>query len=723
MSLFNELGRRNVFKVAAAYTIVAWLLLQVSDTLVPALHLPEWFHSGVAFVLILGFPVAVIFAWAFEMTPEGLKHEKDVDRSQSVTQATGRKLNIITIGVLVLALGYFAYDKLVLTATRDAALVEATTQAVTEQVTSEQGTSAESAKSIAVLPFVNMSDDAGNEYFSDGISEEILNALAKVENLKVVGRTSSSAFKGRTEDLRTIGEALGVSHILEGSVRKAGTKVRITAQLIKADDGFHLWSDTYDRELTDIFAIQDEIAQAIFDQLKVHLTGEPGEDQFASSTADPEAFDLYLEAKQKIYLRKTEPLEEAARLLDRAIAVDPGYAPAYAQAGITLILLREDWYGTIPVAEANSRAKPMIDQALDLDPESAEAWTGRGLYLSKTGDQEQAIVALRRALAINPSLVNASNFLANALFKLGNLDEAHRVRQEILVRDPLYLPGIYNLLDEYFLYGEIEKAQVLMERVRPYLPASRIITLNEGVVHFFAGRIAESMPYFETAYEMGRGDFGTKGPFSRALLASWQNERLAEVGQDRYRVYALMRLGRWEEASMLAGELAVNDNNIKGMFRLLMAQGRCAELIEYIESRWADLQAFEADFPERDGWSEDNYLGVIAFCYRRLGNREKFQDALSQFRAALDYQNSIGANNHWFLFAEAVYAVLAGDHETSLSKLASALGGGFTVDPRLSRTWAMFEPLDGDPRFEIIMNRMVEHLNAERAKLGLEPVG
>jgi TolB-like protein len=721
VSFFEELKRRNVFRMTIAYVIVAWLILQVGDTLAPALHLPDWVNSTLAFFLILGFPLAVFFAWAYEITPEGIKRESEIDRARSITHVTGRKLDRAITVVLVVALGYFAFDKFVLDPSRDAELVQAATEAVAEQV-AMPGEAETPEKSIAVLPFANMSDEAGNEYFSDGISEEILNALAKVKGLKVAGRTSSFAFKERSEDLRTIGDALGVSYILEGSVRKAGVKVRITAQLIKADDGFHLWSDTYDRELTDVFAIQDEIAQAIFDQLKVHLTGEQGDIQFAASQADPEAFDLYLEAKQKIYMRKRAPLEEAAELLDRSIAIDPGYAPAYAQRGITDMMLSDQQYGTIPAAAAIEQAKIMLDQALLLEPDSAEAWAGRGLYLNSMGDHEKASEALRRALAINPNLVNARNWLATALYLSGDLDGSFRARQEVLVRDPLYLPGIYNLLDDYFLYGDIEKAQALLDRVKPYMPASTILTFYEGVLHFVAGRVANSLPHFESAVEMEPENQSMKGSFSRALFYSWQNERLAEVGLDRYRVYALMRLDRPEEASMLAWEMAANDNNVKGLFRLLMAQGRCVELIEYVESRWPYLQAFEMDFPERDGWSEDSYLGLIAFCYQRLGNQEKFQEALSRFKAALDYQRHIGANNHWFAFAEAVYAVLAGDHETAMSKLEKALEGGFTVNPKLSRTWPMFAPLDGDPRFEVIMNRMVEHLNSERAKMGLEPI-
>jgi len=721
LSLYNELNRRNVFKVAVAYIIVAWLIMQAGEVLSPALHLPDWVSSMLAFFLILGFPLALFFAWAFELTPEGLKKEKDIDRRQSISHATGRKLDFVIIGLLVVALGYFAYDKFVLDPSRDAELVQATTEAVTGQAT-ESRKEVTADKSIAVLPFVNMSDDVGNEYFSDGISEEILNALAKVKDLKVAGRTSSFAFKGRNEDLRTIGEALGVSHILEGSVRKAGMKVRITAQLIKADDGFHLWSDTYDRELTDIFAIQDEIAQAIFDQLKPHLTSDQGDIQFASSRADLSAFDLYLEAKQKIYMRKRTPLEQAAELLEQAIEIDPNYAPAFAQRGIVFMLLSEEQYGTIPAAEAASQAKLMFDQALSLDPESAEAWAGQGFYLYLTGELDQAVEALQRALAINPSLVNPRHWLANTMARAGKLDEVRRIRLEVLVRDPLYLPGISNALDDYFLYGEIEQAQALMDRIRPYMPASRIMVHFEGVLHFFAGRIADSLPYFESAHEMAPDSRGLKATLSRALLCSWQYERLAAIGLDEYRVHALMRLNRAEEASILARELAAKENKVWPLFALLVEQGRHVELIEYVESRWPDLQAFEADFPERDGWSEFNYLGMIAFSYQQLGKMEKFEEAMSRFKAAQDYQRQIGANNHWFAFAEAVYAVLAGDHETALGRLSRAFEAGFAVNPQLSRTWPMFEPLDGDPRYEAILNSMVEHINSERAKLGLAPV-
>ncbi len=234
MSIFQELKRRNVFRVAAAYAVIGWLVAEVGALAFGTFEAPAWVMKVFGTFILLGFPFALFFAWAFELTPEGLKREKDVDRSQSITHVTGRKLDFFIIAVLIAVVAFFAVDKFWLDTDQKATLSETPVD-----------------KSIAVLPFVNMSDDASNEYFSDGISEEILNALAKVRDLKVAGRTSSFAFKDTNQDLRTIGQALGVSHILEGSVRKAGVRVRITAQLIKADDGFLLWSETCERELTE----------------------------------------------------------------------------------------------------------------------------------------------------------------------------------------------------------------------------------------------------------------------------------------------------------------------------------------------------------------------------------------------------------------------------------------------------------------------------------------
>jgi TolB-like protein/Tfp pilus assembly protein PilF len=711
MSFFQELKRRNVFRASAAYAIVGWLLTEIAAMAFGTFEAPVWVMKVFVTFVILGFPLAVFFAWAFELTPDGLKRERDVDRSQSITQATGRKLDFLIIAVLVGVVAYFAFGKFVF---------ESETRPESVESAAEPA-NAEADKSIAVLPFVNMSDDAANEYFSDGISEEILNALAKVQDLKVSGRTSSFSFKDRDDDLQTIGKALGVSYILEGSVRKAGVRVRITAQLIKAEDGFHVWSEVYERELTDIFAIQDEIAQAILEQLILRLGAGDGELHFAAARTDVSAFDLYLEAKQKIYTRKKIQLEQAMDLLDEALDIDPEYSPAYAQRGIALLMLTEDQYGTIPREESTSRAKPMFDKALALNPASAEAFAGLGLYFSQKGNQERAVETLGKALSINPTLVNARNWLANAHARLNHLEDVKRIRVEILVRDPLYLAGINNLLDDYMLYGEIEQAQALLDRVRLYMPASRTIVSWTGVLHFAAGRSAESMPYFQSAYEMEPNNPGTKNQMTRALFYSGQYERLLEIGLDEFRVYGLMRVGRPDEALQLAKEMLAG-RRVFVLFRVLIYQRRYAELIEYLESNWADLDAFEADHPERDGWSEHNHLGMIAYAYQRMGNEEKFQDALLRFAAALEYQRQIGANNQSIAFAEAVYAVLAGDHEIALIRLARAIEGGITFNPNLTDAWPMFAVLADNPGFQTTVQRMIDHMNSERTKLGLGPV-
>jgi TolB-like protein len=277
MSFFDELKRRNVVRVAIVYVITAWLVLQMADVVLNNIEAPGWVFQVIMLVLGLSLPIVLVFAWAFEMTPEGLKRERDVDRGQSITHHTSRKLDFAIIAVLVLALGYFAYDKFVLQPTGgdapsaagdDTAKRDEPTAAGAPQQANVQGPA---EKSIAVIPFVNLSSDPEQEYFSDGISEELLNVLAQLPGLRVAARTSSFQFKGKSLDISQIADTLNVAHILEGSVRKSGTKLRITAQLIKADDGFHIWSKTYDREMTDIFTIQDEIAGAISEALKVQL--------------------------------------------------------------------------------------------------------------------------------------------------------------------------------------------------------------------------------------------------------------------------------------------------------------------------------------------------------------------------------------------------------------------------------------------------------------------
>ena len=379
MGLVSELRRRNVFRVALAYILVAWLILQVADTLAPALRLPDWINSAVAFFLVLGFPLAVFFAWAYELTPDGIKREEGVDRSQSVTHLTGRKLDFVIIGMLVLALGYFSHDKFVLEPGRDAELIEATTEAVTERLV-ETGESEVADKSIAVLAFADMSPEGDQEYFSDGISEELLNVLAKIPGLRVVARTSSFQFKGENRDIVDIGQQLNVAHILEGSVRKSGNKLRITAQLIKADDGFHLWSESYDRELDDIFAVQEEITAAIIDVLKVKLLREPATGETVRptviQTTNSAAYDAYLQGRELRRGGGQRNIEEAISHFERSLRLDERFAPAHAQLAIAIITHTRRREG-LTLEEARRRAIPHLERAEELEPNLADVHAAR----------------------------------------------------------------------------------------------------------------------------------------------------------------------------------------------------------------------------------------------------------------------------------------------------------------------------------------------------------
>ncbi len=710
MSFIAELKRRNVFKVGTAYVVMAWLLAQGVDIFLENFGAPDWVIKTVLLLLVAGFPIALFFAWAFELTPEGIKKEKDVDRSQSITHQTGRKLDYTIIAILALALGYFAWDKFAPedSAENTAIQVEA---GAAEPV---------SEKSIAVLPFVNMSDDASNEYFSDGISEEILNSLAKIHELKVAGRTSSFSFKGKNQDLRQIGEALGVAHILEGSVRKSGDKVRITAQLIQVDDGFHLWSESYDRELTDVFAIQDEIATAILIELKAHLLDSQSSPVVTART-NSEAYDLYLLARQRIYERARLSLESATELLDEAITLDANYAPAYAQRAIATLLLGDNNYGVIPKQQAESQAKLYLDKALQLDPELAEAWAGLGLYHNnRIGENSQAIEALEKALSINPNLINARNWLLGVHAFMGNPAEALRSANDLVDLDPLYRPGIANAILIYNQFGQQEKSLALLDRVEPFMPYDTNITKGRADVYFSKGEYAKGLPLAEASLIQLPDQSTAKDMLSNGLLATHQYERVVEIDNDFWVISALLNLDRKEEALIRAFE-SVDSNGAGLLFYALNVLNRSDELISFIDKRWKSLDELEEELPPFAGFGY-GLMNDVALAYARTGNQAASADALSRVRTAHDRFIAQGVRNQALWTNEAVYYALSGDHGMAMLNLSKAVDAGFICSTRISFDYPALEPLEGDPSFEALQTRMIEHLNRERIQLGLEPI-
>ncbi len=452
-SVWEELKRRNVLRVAIAYAIVSWLILQIADVLTPLLRLPEWVGGFVFLLLVIGFLLALILSWAYELTPEGLKKEKDVERSESITHVTGRKLDFVIIAMLVVALGYFSYDKFVLDPGRDAAEVEAAVQVAQEQVASAVERQ-DAAKTIAVLPFVNMSDDPGNEYFSDGISEEILNLLAKVSELRVTSRSSAFSFKGQNLDVPTMAARLNVAYLLEGSVRKSGIQLRITAQLIEVATDTHLWSETYDRQLENIFAIQDEIAAAVVDALKITLLGR----ELKATETNPEAYALYLQGRHFHNQGTEESINRAETLLKQALAIDPDYAPAWTELA-SVYRRQAAIFSLRPVDEGNELARDAIQQALAIDPQYGRAYAALAeveMYYDR--DFTAASQHLQQALALNPGDAAILEYAADLEYILGRLDEAFDLYRQSIALDPVSPVGHYRLGRTYYRAHRLEEA-------------------------------------------------------------------------------------------------------------------------------------------------------------------------------------------------------------------------------------------------------------------------
>jgi TolB-like protein/Tfp pilus assembly protein PilF len=458
MSLVGELKRRNVIRVAGLYLVGAWLVVQVAGTLLPMFGAPDWVPRSIVIVLAIGLLPALAFAWLFELPPDGLKRDAEVPAEASIAPQTARRMDRLIIVVLVLALGYFALDKFVLAPAREAAQVATAAATTAASPVSAAATGPELGReSIAVLPFADLSPQKDQEYFSDGMAEEILNALAQVKGLKVAGRTSSFQYKGKNEDLRTIGRELGVAHILEGSVRKQGERVRITAQLIQASDGSHLWSESFDGDLKDVFGLQENIARAITAQLKLVL--EEGQRLVPVATQDVEAYSLYLQATAIFDKRSASHMAEAAGMLEEATRMDPGYARAWSRlAAVYAILptytgtdtremlpkvqatakkaiaidptLAEPWavLGLVTTQDQDDhlRSRTYFEKALELDPDDITTNFWYGLALLRTGYREAGVARLEHALAVDPMVPNVLRWRGLAALGDGDRDTAEQ---------------------------------------------------------------------------------------------------------------------------------------------------------------------------------------------------------------------------------------------------------------------------------------------------------
>jgi adenylate cyclase len=450
VSFFSELKRRNVIRIAVAYLAGAWLLIQVIETLLPIFGLPETMARNIVIIAAIGFVPALILAWVFEWTPSGIRRESESETHPvSAREGSGsvRTLDRWIIVALVAALGLFAIDRFLLDPRRDARALSTAAQAAAEQARAEALEEVAAARkegpaphSIAVLPFVNMSDDRENEYFSDGVAEELLNLLAKIPQLAVAARTSSFSFKDSGVGLSEIAGTLNVANILEGSVRKAGNRVRVTAQLIEAETGFHLWSETYERELEDVFAVQDDIAANVAQALQLTILGEAMPHARETSS---ETYTLYLQGLHFRNQSTLESLEQAQAVLQEALSIDPDYHPARILLGN--VLLARAQYGAIPLAEGEGRAREALEQVLAAEPENADALGSLAWILIYRGEFDEAGSLLTRALARKPGDAQLVNTMAFLRRSQGRLEEAIPLFRQAMALDPVRMAPSHNL--------------------------------------------------------------------------------------------------------------------------------------------------------------------------------------------------------------------------------------------------------------------------------------
>lgn len=451
MSLFKELKRRNVFKVAVAYIIVSWLLLQVSDTLVPALHLPEWFHSGVAFILIIGFPIAIIFAWAFEITPEGLKKEKDVDNSQPATQNTNHKLYYTVIGLLIVSLTVFTLWPL------------SDWESSSRQYDGEQPDS--NGPSIAVLSFVNDSGDPDQDYFSSGLTDDIITELSKYTELFVIARPSTLAYDGRSQDVSDIGASLNARYILQGNVRKAGNSIRVTVQLSDAFKGRLVWGNNYQRDLTvsNLFSLQDEITQQVVNTLAGSF-GVLARTELVDARRKPpkhlDSYDCVLRAYEYLHAHDLSHHLKARDCLEGVVELDPDYADGWAWLAY---LYAEEYHhrrNEHPDAyDSRDRALEVADRAIILDPTNQVSHGTLAIASILRGDHERGRIAAYKAIELNPNNALWLGLLGTWLSCIGDFEHGSPMVKRALALNPNPPPWLHmSIFLEYYHKGQYEAA-------------------------------------------------------------------------------------------------------------------------------------------------------------------------------------------------------------------------------------------------------------------------
>ena len=602
-SVFSELKRRNVFRVAATYGVVAWLLVQAADILLGNFGAPEWVFKSFVTLLVLGFPLALFLSWAYELTPEGVKKTREVLPAESMTRMTGRKLDFVVIGALLVGLGYFAVDKFLLAPHKQADYLAAAVQEAQESFLAESAVDLPEHQSIAVLAFQDISPNRDQDFFSDGIAEELLNLLSRIPELRVTSRTSAFSYKGKDIRLAQVAEELNVAHILDGSVRLAGERVRITAQLIDARSDTHVWSESFDRQLDDIFAIQDEIAQAVVQQLRVTLLGEIPQ----ARETDPEAYALYLQARHVARRVTAEGLAQSNALFERVLAIDPTYVDALY--GLAVNAFNQVISGLTPPDQGYAQAEAVLQQALAMEPDHARSHAGLA-WIARNSERhlDRAADHLRRAITLDPTDEFVITGVGGLLHDLGRVDESIALHEFLAARDPVSPVVHYNLGFRLLTGGYWDRAISAYQTALRLSPDLRIARSGIGTALLMKGEPEAALEYFQReSFERNRVR-GLAVTFHDLGRIEESNAALAEVidrwGGDWPSSVAMIyahrgdadRTFEWLDRAVAQNQIALSTEFLMPFYRTVHDDPRWRHFLEQAGSTPEQLAAVEFDF-------------------------------------------------------------------------------------------------------------------------------
>jgi len=687
-TFFSELKRRNVYKVAVAYAVVSWLIIQIATQVFPFFEIPNWAVRLVVILLILGFPIALVLSWAFEITPEGIKRESEVSPTESITAHTGRKLIVLTVILAVLAAGLFAWQ---ISRSHRATVGEAASFPANQDgkltASSTIGSGLEappvSDKSIAVLPFDNLSDDKANAYFAEGIQDEILTRLSKIAALKVISRTSTQKYKSAPDNLREVGKQLGVANLLEGSVQKIANAVHINVQLVRAATDEHVWAESYNRKLDDVFGVEGEVASAIAQQLKTTLTGAEEKAVTDKPTQNTAAYDAYLRGLAIEHtLYSTDAYQEAARDYVEAVQADPKFALAWARLAVVRSFL---YFNAVDVNTNSAGAvKEAADRAMALAPEAGESLIAQGAYRYRIlRDFPGAITAYKEA---QTRLPNNSYLLQNLAFvqrRIGHWQEAETTFKKALELDPRDFQLLDSLGIEFYAYlRRFNDAQASLDRALEISPNSAVARAGKATIFQYQGRLKEAARELALIPADATDDFVVPVQIGQALCERDFDKAISVIDRKLNSLPAGQPLDSYTQLMLVQ----------RGFCQLWTGRDE--------DARRSFASAVEAINPRADGSVAPDANGTpdtLAWAYAGLGEKEK---ALQQAkRAVKDYEGD-AVNQPWAEIALAQIQALFGDHDAAITALPHLLEvpAGLTIATlKLDPFW---DSLRKDPRFQ-----------------------